>query len=200
MVRCNKILRTYSFTGKILFLRNEIQQKHLHVPSGKENTVLCKTTCLRATHRQIKNSNISSQTLNGIYKQSNKTLKINSTLLKNSLINPWKPSNSLPLLSTPGMQQLTFLFVVIFGKWNKWNKDDDNTYHILITNRLTASAKTVIPNYLLRWGIEHCFKEFKCAINSLLEFSSTSELSKNKELADRYFKIKSNRLKKKLVA
>ena len=142
-------------------------------------------------------------------------------------------------------------FVVIFGKWNK---DDDNTYHILITNQLTASAKTVITNYLLRWGIEHCFKElkdtfyfdhyqvrhiekierywnlcliawtltywikqnaylnkilehnpttfneFKCAINSLLEFSSTSELSKNKELADRYFKIKSNRLKKKLAA
>ena len=49
-------------------------------------------------------------------------------------------------------------FVVIFGKWNK---DDDNTYHILITNQLTASAKTVITNYLLRWGIEHCFKELK---------------------------------------
>ena len=42
-----------------------------------------------------------------------------------------------------------------------WNKDDDNTYHILITNQLTASAKTVITNYLLRWGIEHCFKELK---------------------------------------
>ena len=77
------------------------------------------------------------------------TLKINSTLLKNSLINPWKPSNSPPLLSTPGMQQLTFLFVVILGKWNK---DDDNSYHILITNQLNASAKTVITNYLLRWG------------------------------------------------
>ena len=49
-------------------------------------------------------------------------------------------------------------FVVIFGKWNK---DDDNNYHILITNDLRASAKTVVTNYLLRWGIEHCFKELK---------------------------------------
>jgi len=49
-------------------------------------------------------------------------------------------------------------FVVIFGKWNK---DDDNTYHILITNQLNASSKTIITNYLLRWGIEHCFKELK---------------------------------------
>ena len=49
-------------------------------------------------------------------------------------------------------------FVVVFGKRNK---DDDNTYHILITNNLRVSAKTVITNYLLRWGIEHCFKELK---------------------------------------
>ena len=49
-------------------------------------------------------------------------------------------------------------FVVIFGKWNK---DDDNKYHILITNNLRASAKMVITSYLLRWGIEHCFKELK---------------------------------------
>lgn len=48
--------------------------------------------------------------------------------------------------------------VVILGKWNK---DDDNHYHILITNDLRASAKMVITNYLLRWGIEHCFKELK---------------------------------------
>ncbi|MFO0855084.1 MAG: IS701 family transposase [Planctomycetia bacterium] len=49
-------------------------------------------------------------------------------------------------------------FVVILGKWNK---DDENTCHILITNQLTASAKTVITNYLLRWGIEQCFRELK---------------------------------------
>ena len=49
-------------------------------------------------------------------------------------------------------------FVVILGKWNK---DDDYTYHILITNNLRASAKMVITNYLLRWGIEHSFKELK---------------------------------------
>ena len=48
--------------------------------------------------------------------------------------------------------------VVILGKWNK---DDDNSVHILITNQLNASAKTVITTYLLRWGIEHCFKELK---------------------------------------
>lgn len=49
-------------------------------------------------------------------------------------------------------------FVVILGKWNK---DDDNCYHVLITNKLNSSAKMVIANYLLRWGIEHCFKELK---------------------------------------
>jgi len=49
-------------------------------------------------------------------------------------------------------------FVVILGKWNK---DDVTDVHILITNQLNASAKTVITNYLLRWGIEHCFKELK---------------------------------------
>jgi hypothetical protein len=49
-------------------------------------------------------------------------------------------------------------FVIILGKWNK---DDDYNYHILITNDLRASAKMVITNYLLRWGIEHCFKELK---------------------------------------
>src|SRR3989338_6474342 len=108
--------------------------------------------------------------------------------------------------------------------------------------------------YLLRWGIEHCFKElkdtfyfdhyqvrhiekierywnlciiawtltywikqnaylnkiletqpttfneFKQAINSLLELSSLGTLSKNKTLADDYFKVKSKRLKKKLAA
>jgi retron-type reverse transcriptase len=31
----------------------------------------------------------------------------------------------------------------------------------IITNQLTASAKTVIANYLLRWGIEQCFRELK---------------------------------------
>ena len=141
--------------------------------------------------------------------------------------------------------------VVILGKWNK---DDDNSVHILITNQLNASAKTVITNYLLRWGIEHCFKElkdtfyfdhyqvrhiekierywnlcliawtltywikqnaylnkiletkpttfneFKQAINTLLELSSLSTLSKNKKLADDYFKVKSKRLKKKFAA
>ena len=141
--------------------------------------------------------------------------------------------------------------VVIFGQWNK---DDDKNFHILITNQLNASSKTIITNYLLRWGIEHCFKElkdtfyfdhyqvrhidrierywnlclvawtltywikqnaylnkilehkpttfneFKHAINSLLEFASTSALSKNEFLAADYFKIKSKRLKKKLAA
>ena len=142
-------------------------------------------------------------------------------------------------------------FVVVLGKWNK---DDDDSFHILITNQLNASAKTIITTYLLRWGIEHCFKElkdtfsfdqyqvrhiekierywnvcliawtltywikqnaylnkiletqpttfneFKQAINSLLELSSLGTLSKNKSLADDYFKVKSKRLKKKLAA
>ena len=153
-------------------------------------------------------------------------------------------------------------FVVIFGKWSK---EDDKKIHILITNQLMTSSKTVIKNYLLRWGIEYCFKElkdtfcfdhyqvrhivkierywnlcliawtliywikqnaclravaqhrqaylhkiletkpvtfneFKYAINSLLEFSSTSELSKNETLANGYFRIKSARARKKIAA
>lgn len=142
-------------------------------------------------------------------------------------------------------------FVVVLGKWNK---EDDKKYHVLITNQLDASVKTVITNYLLRWGIEHCFKElkdtfyfdhyqvrhidkierywnicliswtfvywikqnayldkimetkpstfneFKKAINSLLEFSSTNALSMNEKLSQEYFKIKSARFKKKIAA
>lgn len=142
-------------------------------------------------------------------------------------------------------------FVVVFGKWNK---EDDKKIHILITNQLKASSTTVIKNYLLHWGIEHCFKElkdtfcfdhyqvrhidkierywnlcliawtltywikqnaylhkildakpvtfneFKYAINSLLELSSTNELSKNETLANNYFKVKSARAKKKIAA
>ena len=49
-------------------------------------------------------------------------------------------------------------FVVVFGKWSK---EDDKKFHILITNQLKAFAKTVIKNYLLRWGIEYCFKKLK---------------------------------------
>jgi hypothetical protein len=44
------------------------------------------------------------------------------------------------------------------------------------------------------------FNEFKQAINSLLELSSTNELSKNETLANNYFKIKSARAKKKMAA
>ena len=40
-------------------------------------------------------------------------------------------------------------FVVVFGKWSK---EDDKKFHILITNQLKASAKTVIKNYLLQVG------------------------------------------------
>lgn len=141
--------------------------------------------------------------------------------------------------------------VVVLGKWNK---DDDCSYHILITNQLRASAHCVIANYLLRWGIELCFKELKdtfcfdhyqvrhienierywnlcliawtlaywlkqnaylskiletppttfndikLSVNSLLEFASTNTLSMNDSLAQDYFKIKSNRMKKKLAA
>ncbi|GAX62299.1 phosphoribosylformylglycinamidine (FGAM) synthase, synthetase domain [Candidatus Scalindua japonica] len=42
------------------------------------------------------------------------------------------------------------------------------------------------------------FNEFKQAINSLLEFSAASELSKNATLANGYFGIKSARGGKKL--
>lgn len=142
-------------------------------------------------------------------------------------------------------------FVVVFGKWNS---ADDKDIHVLITNGLNATSSAIIKNYLLRWGIEHCFKElkdtfcfdhyqlrhiskierywtvcliawtltywikqnaylhkiletqpdsfneYKRAINSMLELSSTNELSKNESLANEYFKIKSTRTKKILAA
>ena len=44
------------------------------------------------------------------------------------------------------------------------------------------------------------FNEIKQAVNSILEFASTNDLSKNEKLADGYFKIKSKRLKKKCAA
>ena len=132
-------------------------------------------------------------------------------------------------------------FVVLFGKWDD---KDDKKLHILITNKLNDSSKSVIQNYLMRWGIEQCFKELKdtfyfdqyqvrnikkierywnicllawtltywikqndylrkivgktpntfnqikVAINSLLVFSSTETLSKNKKLKTEHFKIK----------
>ena len=139
-------------------------------------------------------------------------------------------------------------FVVVFGKWND---EDDKNIHVLISNKLNSPSKSIILNYLMRWGVEHCFKELKdtfcfdqyqvrhiknierywnlCliawtltywikqnaylnkifettpdtlnqikkAINSLLEYSATNELSKNDCLANNYFKIKSARFKKK---
>lgn len=51
-------------------------------------------------------------------------------------------------------------FVAIFGKWNK-----DATVHIRIINQFKTSAKTILTNYLLRWRIEHCFKEWKDAFS-----------------------------------
>jgi hypothetical protein len=45
-----------------------------------------------------------------------------------------------------------------------------------------------------------CRQAGKQAINSLLEFSSTSELSKNETLANEYFGIKSARARKKIAA
>lgn len=43
----------------------------------------------------------------------------------------------------------------------QWNKDDDKKFHMLVTNKLNGSAKFVISGYLLRCGIEHCFKKLK---------------------------------------
>jgi hypothetical protein len=41
------------------------------------------------------------------------------------------------------------------------------------------------------------FNEIKQAVSSILEFSTTSALSKKEEISNPYFKIKSKRLKKK---
>ena len=51
-------------------------------------------------------------------------------------------------------------FVVILGKWNK---EEDNNVCIFVTNKLHAPSRTLIENYLLRWGIVYCFKELKDA-------------------------------------
>ena len=135
---------------------------------------------------------------------------------------------------------MPFKFVVLFGKRDD---KDDKKVHILITNKLNDSSKSVIRNYLMRWGIEQCFKELKdtfyfdqyqvrnikkierywnicllawtltywikqndylrkivgktpntfnkikLVVNSLLVFSSTETLSKNKKLKIDHFKI-----------
>ena len=54
--------------------------------------------------------------------------------------------------STP----LQILFV-----FDKWSDTDDKDVHVLITNNLTMSAKSIILTYLLRWGIEESFRELK---------------------------------------
>ena len=53
-------------------------------------------------------------------------------------------------------------FLVVLGKWNE---EDDKKFHILITNQLEATSKSIMKTYLLRWGIEHCFKELKDTFN-----------------------------------
>lgn len=141
-------------------------------------------------------------------------------------------------------------FVVVF---NKWNDEDDKDVHILITNQTHISTKTIISNYLLRWGIEQIFRElkdvfyfdqyqvrhikqierywslcliawslvywikqnaylskilegkpstfndYKQAIDSLLLYDAHHTLSKNRQLAQEYFKIKSNRFKEQIA-
>jgi hypothetical protein len=54
--------------------------------------------------------------------------------------------------STP----LNIIFV-----FDKWSDTDDKDVHVLITNDLTMSTKSVILTYLLRWGIEESFRELK---------------------------------------
>ncbi len=54
--------------------------------------------------------------------------------------------------STP----LNIIFV-----FDKWSDTDDKDVHVLITNNLTMSIKSVILTYLLRWGIEESFRELK---------------------------------------
>lgn len=49
-------------------------------------------------------------------------------------------------------------FIVVFGKWGD---DDDKNVHILITNQTHVATKTIVSNYLLRWGIELLFRELK---------------------------------------
>lgn len=45
--------------------------------------------------------------------------------------------------------------------FDKWSDTDDKNIHILITNNLTLSTKSVLSTYLLRWGIEESFRELK---------------------------------------
>ena len=48
--------------------------------------------------------------------------------------------------------------IVVF---DKWSKTDDKNCHVLISTDIKLSAKTIINNYLLRWGIEQSFRELK---------------------------------------
>lgn len=49
----------------------------------------------------------------------------------------------------------------IIFMFDKWSESDDKNIHILITNNLTLSTKSVLLTYLLRWGIEESFRELK---------------------------------------
>jgi len=46
-----------------------------------------------------------------------------------------------------------------------YSKDDDKSFHVLITNDLSLSAKDIFKLYRLRWGIERLFQEFKDTFN-----------------------------------
>lgn len=135
----------------------------------------------------------------------------------------------------------------------RYGKDDDRSFHVLITNDLDLSPKQILQTYQLRWGIERVFQElkdtfsfdqyqvrhkekitrywtlsllawsltywikqnaylsklldsrpssfneYKAALNSILLYSSSCTLSKNKALCQSYFNIKSARLKHALA-
>lgn len=42
-----------------------------------------------------------------------------------------------------------------------YSKDDDKSFHVLITNDLSLSAQAIFKLYRLRWGIERIFQEMK---------------------------------------
>jgi hypothetical protein len=48
--------------------------------------------------------------------------------------------------------------VFVFGKWSD---KDDKSFHALITNKISMSTRDIMLTYLLRWGIEECFRELK---------------------------------------
>ena len=71
---------------------------------------------------------------------------------KTNTVLTYRLQSTLKDCSTP----LNIVFV-----FDKWSDSDDKNVHVLISNNLSISTKSILSTYLLRWGIEESFRELK---------------------------------------